>query len=66
MSDSGGLPVHNWCKHALLLYCNLMIILPKIATLLYVNTFVLLYTKREVVVFGMGYGHFLCPFQTLE
>jgi hypothetical protein len=61
MSDSGRLSVHNWCKHALLLYCDLIIILPKIATLLYVSTFVLLYTKREAVVFGTGYGHFHCP-----
>ena len=37
MSDSGGLQVRNWCKHALLLCCDL----PKITTLLYVSMFVL-------------------------
>jgi hypothetical protein len=63
MFGSGGLPVR---KHALLLYCDLIIILPKIATLLYVIMFLLLYINREVVVFGMGHDHFHCPCQRLE
>jgi len=59
MSDSGRLQVRNRCKHVLLLCCDL----PKITTLFYVSMFVLLNTNREVVLFGMGYGHFHCSCQ---
>ena len=45
ISDSGRLPVRNWCKHVLLLYCDLMIILPKIATRQYVCT--IIHKKRS-------------------
>jgi hypothetical protein len=57
MFGNGGLPVR---KHVLLFYCDLIIILPETATLVYVSMFVLLYINKEVVVFGMGYDHFHC------